>query len=77
MWTILFGAFVDTSVVEVAVTVENPDDAAEGNKGTEVITPWQCIFHGQFDNPGIGMPSGLIFLALSCQMDFHVLTSRL
>ncbi|KAK6136201.1 hypothetical protein DH2020_030033 [Rehmannia glutinosa] len=52
------------------VAEENPDDAAEDDDdkmGTGVTTPWFCIFHCQFGNPGNGTPSVLV--ALSCQSE--------
>lgn len=44
----------------------NPDDAAEANSGTGVMTPWLCIFHGQFEYTGKALASVFIPVALSC-----------
>lgn len=54
------------------VTEENPDDAAEDNNGTGVMTPMFCIFHGQFENTGKALASVFIPVALSCQSENRI-----
>lgn len=70
---IVVGTFNDSTEFEWGmVAEENPDDVAEDNSGTGVMTPMLCIFHVKFENTGKALASVFIPVALSCQSENRI-----